>query len=110
MVISSPRAAFIGRQSVPIQHPDQGDHLRIFAQALQTIQTGLVSKTVSLDASSTTTTLADPRIGVESVLAMNPTTADARTEGMPMITVAKGSATLTHTSDTTTRTYRYVVL
>ena len=69
------------------------------------------TRSVTLDTSSTTTTLTDARIGIDAFIAFTPTNEAARAEGIPAVT-AKGedTATLTHVSAGTTRTYDYIVL
>lgn len=69
--------------------------------------------TVTLTASSTTTTLTDPRIGAESVILFMPTTANAKTAAANLYVSARasGSATLTHSSSANVdQTFGYVVL
>ena len=69
--------------------------------------------TVTLTASSTTTTLTDPRIGAESVVLLTPQTAAAKTAYVAGIYQActTGSATLTHASNAAVdQTFGYVVV
>lgn len=71
--------------------------------------------TVTLDASSATTTLSDPRIGPDSWIGFMPTTANAAAElGAGTLYVSSrgdGTATLAHANNAQSdRTYRYVVL
>lgn len=69
--------------------------------------------TVTLTASSTTTTLTDPRIGAESVVLLAPQTAAAKTAYVAGIYQActTGSATLTHASNAAVdQTFGYVVV
>lgn len=69
--------------------------------------------TVTLTASSTTTTLTDPRIGAESVILFMPTTANAKTAAANLYVSARasGSATLTHASSANVdQTFGYIVI
>lgn len=72
--------------------------------------------TVTLTASSTTTTLTDPRIGPTSQLAFTPTTANAATAKASLYVgegsnLKEGSRTLTHASNAAVdQTFRYTVL
>ena len=69
--------------------------------------------TVTLTASSTTTTLTDPRIGAESVILFMPTTANAKTAAANLYVSARasGSATLTHASSANVdQTFGYCVI
>lgn len=67
------------------------------------------SRAISLDASTTTTTIEDDRIGPDSMIVLMPTTADAAAESI-YFTVTRGQVVLTHSNDTTTRTYRMGVI
>lgn len=60
--------------------------------------------TVTLAAGTTTTTLADPRIGAESVILFMPTTANAAgaTANLHVSARSQGAATLTHSNSATT--------
>lgn len=69
--------------------------------------------TVTLAASTTTTTLSDPRIGAESAILFMPTTANAAgaMTNLYVSARAQGSATLTHSSTATTdRTFDLVII
>lgn len=64
-------------------------------------------------ASATTTTLNDERIGYESIILFMPTTANAASAmtNLYVSARAKGSATLTHSANTSAdKTYSYVVI
>jgi len=54
--------------------------------------------TVTLAASSTTTTLNDERLGFDSVVLLSPLTANAAAQNPYISTKAKGSVVITHTS------------
>jgi hypothetical protein len=64
---------------------------------------------VSLSSVSSTTTLTRTYISTGSAISLTPFNAGARTEGIPMCVPASGSAVLTHTVNSTARTYTYVV-
>lgn len=64
---------------------------------------------VSLASSSTTTTIEDDRIGVDSMIFLMPTTADAAAENI-YFTVTHGQVVLTHASNTETRNYRMAII
>lgn len=69
--------------------------------------------TVTLTASSTTTTLTDPRIGAESVILFMPTTANAAgaLAGLYVSARGTGTATLTHASTVAVdKTFSYAVI
>jgi len=64
-------------------------------------------------ASATTTTLTDERIGFESIILFMPTTANAASAmtNLYVSARAKGSATLTHSANTSAdKTYGYMVI
>ena len=64
-------------------------------------------------ASATTTTLNDERIGFESIILFMPTTANAASAmtNLYVSARAKGSATLTHSANTSAdKTYGYIVV
>jgi hypothetical protein len=95
--------------------PDERAHRRELARgvrnALQgkTINTG----TVTLTASSTTTTLTDARIGAASILLLMPTTSNAAGAlgGLYVSARTRGSATLTHASTVAVdKTFGFVVI
>jgi hypothetical protein len=54
--------------------------------------------TVTLAASTTTTTLNDERLGFDSVILLSPLTANAAAQNPYISTKAKGSVVITHTS------------
>lgn len=90
--------------SFPSVPPDGGDARRM-ARVVQGIMDGKTNNqgTVTLAPDSTSTTLMDPRIGPQSVIAMMPTTASAAVEiGSGTLYVSArgdGAATLTHASN-----------
>jgi hypothetical protein len=72
--------------------------------------TGIITLAV---ASATATTLNDERIGYESIILFMPTTANAASAmtNLYVSARAKGSATLTHSANTSAdKTYSYVVI
>lgn len=72
-----------------------------------------VTGEVTLTNSATSTVVTDIRVGAESLIVFMPITADAATElaagGMYVSGQGKQTYTITHASDTTTRTFRYAV-
>lgn len=90
------------------------DLVRRIADAVNNILRGKTNNTgeVTLTANTTTTTLEDIRIGINSVLTLQPTTANAATAkanvyfGSP----GDGSVTLTHANNAQTdRTFKYAI-
>ena len=67
------------------------------------------SREISLTDSSTTTTIEDDRIGVDSLIVLMPTTADAAAEEI-YFTVTHGQVVMTHASNTETRNYRMAII
>lgn len=68
-----------------------------------------VAGTFTLSTSGTTTTITRVGVSASSVISPTPFDAGARVEGIPQIVPAKESFTITHTSTSTPRNYRYVV-
>jgi hypothetical protein len=68
-----------------------------------------VAGQLSLNSSSTTTSVTRDGVSTTSVISLTPYDAGARTEGTPQVVPSSGAFVLTHTSTTTARTYRYVV-
>lgn len=101
--------------NVPIHREDIREHMRMVAIRLNQILDGKINATgsMTLGASSATTTLTDLRIGPDSVILLVPTTANGATEygkGIQIVPT-KESATLTHSNNgETDRTFNYVVL
>ena len=67
--------------TVPLSNPDTKAHARQCAITINNVMDGKLNSTgeITLTASSTTTTLSDARIGLNSVLLFMPQTANART-------------------------------
>lgn len=114
MPIASPRANATSTLNVPLQLNDQEQHLRLIAETVNQLLDGKLNATgtFTLSANSDTTTLADTRIGPDSVILWMPTTANAGGEiGMYVSSRGKQTATITHMNDSRTdRTFAYVVL
>ena len=68
--------------------------------------------TVTLTANQATTTITDPRIGVDTKIILHPTTANAKAEGTPWQTVPNATAdqaVLNHANNAQTdRTYGFI--
>lgn len=91
------------------------EHRRLLAYGGQLLFDGKINATgsVTLTASSTTSTLSDKRIGVDSTILFMPTTANAAAAmtALYVSSTGKQTATLTHDSDAATdRTFKYAVL
>lgn len=69
---------------------------------------------VTLTNSATSTAITDYRVGADSVILFMPITSDAASEqaagGMYVSARGKNTFTITHTNDTTTRSFAYVVI
>jgi len=119
-VVDSPRASARGFSPVPETWGDESEselreHIRKITHALNLAIRGKLNctGTVTLTASSTTTTLADIRIGPSSHIGFTPLTASAATAMTSLYVSSRGkeTATLTHDSDAATdRDFSYVVL
>lgn len=98
---------------LPVPERDAAEdlHRARLAQALNRLIAGLTVKgTVTLTAGTTATVVSDPRLGVESVVGLTPTTATAAAE-TPYVTVASGQLTITHANAATLdRTFMYWAL
>ena len=64
---------------------------------------------VTLHSVSSVTTLTRTYISATSCISFTPYNAGAKTEGIPMCVPASGSAVLTHTVNSTSRIYTYVI-
>jgi hypothetical protein len=96
---------------------DQIDYIRRATIVLRGVLDGKTNNVgdITLTASSTTTTLTDPLITVNSCIVFMPTTANAGAalqDGAFYVTIAAhGSATLTHTSNSNDdKSFTYVVV
>ena len=99
----------------PISMPDQAQHLRLVSSVLNNTLDGKLNSTgeVTLTASATSTNLVDERIGVNSVIILEPTNANSNSaKGNLYVSArANGSATLTHASSgNTDQNFVYVVI
>lgn len=92
--------------TVPLSIPDTGQHLRLVSTSLNNTINGKLNSTgsITLTASSTTSTLTDARISGNSVILFMPTTNNGRTALNTLYVSARGdgSATLTHASSSNT--------
>lgn len=93
------------------------DHTkREVADAVNGVLGGKLNATgsVTLTNSATSTAVTDYRVGPDTVILFMPTTSAGATElaagGMYVSTRAKFTFTITHSSDTTTRSFDYVVI
>lgn len=86
----------------PLDAPNDREHRRAIAQVVKRINQGKINcvTTVTLNANATTTTLTDPRIGLNSFIGLSPLTSNAvAIDVAPRVTAqTNGSATITHGS------------
>jgi len=96
---------------VPTFTDNQDEYNRVSANAVNGLLDGKINATgsITLTNSSTTTTLSDARIGGNSVIFLMPTSSDAANESWYITGIDKQTATINHSSDTTTRTFKYAV-
>lgn len=100
---------------VPRSWHDVADHIVRLADAINNILRGKLNNagSLTLTANSATTTLTDIRIGADSVILLQPTTANAATALANVYFSSPGIGTITvnHASNAQTdRTFRYAVL
>ena len=115
MVIASPRAAKRAYDTVRIENENSQEHRRELAEAINLTLQGKLNAvdTVTLTASSATTTLTDSRIGPDSFIGFMPTTANAAAELVTLYVTGRidGSATLNHANNAQAdRTFGYLVI
>ena len=101
--------------NVPLSMPDQGQHLRLVSTTLNNVMDGKLNSTgtITLTASSTSTTLTDARIGGDSVIVFMPITANGKTAENNLFVSARqsGQATLTHASSSNNdQNFAYIVV
>jgi hypothetical protein len=106
-----------GAAAVPAFEPDEREHRRKLARAVNTITQGKINCTldVTLTASAATTVINDARIGFYSaVVPAMAMTADAAADlaaGIYVTGLQKGQATLNHRINAATdRTIRFLIL
>ena len=116
MAITSPRASGRSYQTAPIDWPGKEEEwIRLIADVVNGIMDGKINATgtVTLTASTTTTTITDRRIGPDSCIELMPTTANASAAIATTYISSRGkeTATLTHANNSQTdRTFGYAVL
>jgi hypothetical protein len=91
------------------------DHLARIADCVNNILKGKTNNVgdVTLTASSATTTITDPRIGANSAILMQPTTANAAAalSGLYFDTPGNGTVVVNHANNgQTDKTFKYVVV
>ena len=100
---------------VPRTWHDESDHRARISDTLNNVLRGKTNNygSVTLTASSATTTLTDIRIGINSVILFQPTTANAAAE-IPTLypgTPGDGTVTLNHANNSQEdRTFKYIVV
>lgn len=103
-----------GGVSVPVFQPDSTRHRRDIAQWAQWINQGHLANVgkVTLAAGTTTTTVTDARVSVNSAIMLSPRTANAAAAKPTMlISGTDGAFTITHANDASLdRTFDYALL
>jgi hypothetical protein len=104
-----------GYQGVPLMLPNEQEHRRQIAQAVNQQLTGKLNAVlqVTLTAGSTTTSVIDKRIGANTFFGFCPLTADAAAAlgGLYVSSQANGTATLTHANTATVdRTFNVLLI
>jgi len=103
-------------QKVPEYQTDPTEWLRKVATRVNAILDGKTNNTgsVTLTASTTTTTVTELRAGADSIILLSPTTANAATALATTYhssTIAGASFTLTHANNAETdRTFNYIII
>lgn len=119
MTIASPRSGSNARPHAPTDWHDPVEHARKIAEVANLAISGKmnVTGTVTLTASSATSTLVDSRIGADSALILIPTTANASAEfgnGTIYLTypnATQGQAVINHANNAQVdRTFIYAVI
>jgi hypothetical protein len=64
---------------------------------------------LTLNSSTTITTISNSLVGIDSVIAMMPTSAAAATEAYHISSLGKKTFDITHSSGSSVRTYKYMV-
>jgi hypothetical protein len=97
---------------VPTFTDNQDEQNRLTANAINGILDGKINSigSITLTNSSTTTTLSDARIGGNSLILLMPISSDSASENWYITGIGKQTATINHSSDTTTRTFKYVII
>ncbi len=115
MANTSPHASNRDHPIAPMDWPGADrEWSRKLAETINNIMVGRLNNggTVTLTANATTTTLADKRIGANSIITFSPTTANAATATANLYVSATGkqTATLTHanTADAD-KTFNYAI-
>ena len=101
----------------PIDQPDDVEHRRLIAAAVQGLFDGRSNNfgSVTLTANQATTVVTDKRVGSSSKLFLFPKTANAATDfgsgNMYISSVGKETFTITHTNDANAdKTFDYIVI
>jgi hypothetical protein len=100
---------------LPVQWTDIKDHTSRIVRGINNILQGKLNNTgsVTLTANSATTTLSDPRIGINSVITLQATTANAAgaMTNVYFGTPGDGTVTINHSNTATVdRTIKYAVI
>lgn len=94
----------------PLVWNDAEGHRRRLAETINQLVDGKTNATgsVTLTNSTTTTTVTNERCAADSVVLLMPKSADAAAEAWH-VAPANGSFVITHSNDTTTRAFGYVI-
>ena len=115
-MVASPRANARSHPVPPIDWPGKEEEwIRLIVNVVRGIMDGKINAigTVTLTASSATTTLTDIRVGPDTVILFMPTTANAAgaLSGLYVSARTEGSATLTHANNAQSdKTFDYALL
>jgi len=98
----------------PLRYKDEAEHRQKLATAIINILRGKLNNTgsVTLTVSSATTTLTDIRIGINSVVLLQPTTANAAAELATLYfgTPGDGTVTINHANNAQAdRIFKYAI-
>lgn len=93
---------------LPLVHGNSSAHRRQISQMVN--QLIPVVKSITLTPHSSTTTIIDERMGQDKTVLFIPTNASASSEQWYLSSKSNGSLVITHSSDSTARTFDYVIL
>jgi len=101
--------------ALPRKWADEADHRARISDTVNNILQGKTNNrgSITLTASSATSTLTDKRIGADSVILLQPTTSNAAAELATLYfgTPGDGSVTINHANNAQVdRTFKYVII
>lgn len=106
----------LGGVSIPVYEPDEDAHRKRIGEWAKEVMKGKLNDvgSVTLATGTTTTTVQDSRVGVNSFIGMMATTANAASAaalGSLFITTTDSAFTITHNNSASAdKTFRYCVL